>query len=218
MASTGDVWRQRNDGSGAAERLLRSQRPLSEQIWSPLGNALLVRTTTASAGSGDILLIHPGVDNTPTPLVASPHSEYSPVVSPDGKWLAYVSNESGRYEVYVTSLATPSTAKWAVSTTGGSAPRWSHRGDELFYLDAQSNLVAARLTTAPSLVVQSTRVLFNASDFVQTSVSRRNYDVAVDDQRFLMVQRAEGAKRGQIVVVEHWADEIRGKGPNDGTR
>ena len=218
MASTGDVWRQRIDGSGAAERLLRSQRPLSEQIWSPLGNALLVRTTTASAGSGDILLIHPGVDNTPTPLVASPHSEYSPVVSPDGKWLAYVSNESGRYEVYVTSLATPSTAKWAVSTTGGSAPRWSHRGDELFYLDAQSNLVAARLTTAPSLVVQSTRVLFNASDFVQTSVSRRNYDVAVDDQRFLMVQRAEGAKRGQIVVVEHWADEIRGKGPNDGTR
>jgi serine/threonine protein kinase len=49
---------------------------------------------------------------------------------------------------------------------GGSAPRWSHRGDELFYLDAQSNLVAARLTTTPSLVVQSTRVLFNASDFV----------------------------------------------------
>ena len=209
MASTGDVWRQRIDGSGTAERLLRSQRPLSEQVWSPLGNALIVRTTTGSAGVGDILLIHPGVDSAPTPLVTSPHSEYSPVVSPDGKWLAYVSNETGRYEVYVTPLASPNEAKWAISTTGGSAPRWSHRGNELFYFDLQSNLVAASLTTVPALTVQSTRVLFNASDFVQTSISRRNYDVAADDQRFLMVQRAEGAKRGQVVVVEHWAEEIR---------
>jgi hypothetical protein len=78
MASTGDVWRQRIDGSGTAERLLRSQRPLSEQVWSPLGNALIVRTTTGSAGVGDILLIHPGVDSAPTPLVTSAHSEYSP--------------------------------------------------------------------------------------------------------------------------------------------
>jgi len=148
------------------------------------------------------------------PLVASPHSEYSPVVSPDGKWLAYVSNESGRYEVYVTPLAAPTGAKWAISTAGGSAPRWSHRGNELFYLDAQSNLVSTQLTTTPSVAVQNTRVLFNASDFVQTSVSRRNYDVAADDQRFLMVQRAEGATRGQVVVVEHWADEIRRKPRN----
>ena len=209
MASTGDVWRQRIDGSGTAERLLRSQRPLSEQVWSPLGNALIVRTTTGSAGVGDILLIHPGVDSAPTPLVTSAHSEYSPVVSPDGKWLAYVSNETGRYEVYVTPLANPNEAKWAISTAGGSAPRWSHRGNELFYFDLQSNLVAASLTTVPALTVQSTRVLFNASDFVQTSISRRNYDVAADDQQFLMVQRAEGAKRGQVVVVEHWAEEIR---------
>jgi Tol biopolymer transport system component len=203
------VWRQRVDGSGSAERLLKSQRPLSEQIWAPLGNALIMRTTTASAGFGDILLMHPGVDSTPAPLIASPHSEYSPAVSPDGKWLAYVSNETGRYDVYVTPLANPNEAKWAISTAGGSAPRWSHRGDELFYYDAQSNLVAARVTTTPAIAVQTTRVLFNASDFVQISVSRRNYDVAADDQRFLMVQRAEGAKRGQVVVVEHWTEEIR---------
>jgi len=74
--------------------------------------------------------------------------------------------------------------------------------------------VSTQLTTTPSVAVQNTRVLFNASDFVQTSVSRRNYDVAADDQRFLMVQRAEGATRGQVVVVEHWADEIRRKPRN----
>jgi serine/threonine-protein kinase len=211
-ASTGDVWSQRVDGGSAAERLVRSQRrPISEQVWSPLGNALLVRTTTSTAGSGDILVAHPGADTVQAALVATPRAEYSPAVSPDGKWLAYVSNETGRFEVYVIPFATPSAAKWAISTTGGNAPRWSHKGDELFYLDTRSNMVAAHVTTTPNFAVQSTRVLFNASDFIQTSISRRNYDVSADDQRFLMVQRADNAKRGQLVVVEHWTDEIRRK-------
>lgn len=117
--------------------------------------------------------------------------------------------------MYVTLLAAPGEAKWAVSTAGGITPRWSHRGDELFYLDPRSNMVATRITTAPSFAVQSTRVLFNASDFIQTAVSRRNFDVAHDDQRFLMVQRADGAKRGQLIVVEHWADEMARKGARD---
>jgi serine/threonine-protein kinase len=209
--TTGDVWRQAADGSGRAELVLQSKRPLSEQVWAPGTNALLVRTTTPTAGWGDILMNRPGVDSAVTPVIATQHAEYSPVVSPNGRWLAYVSMESGRYEVYVTPFDAPGTAKWAVSTSSGNSPRWSHHGDELFYLDAQSNLVAARVTTTPSFAVQSTRVLFNASDFIQTAVSRRNYDVAGDDQRFLMVQRADGAKRGQVVVVEHWLDEMRRK-------
>ncbi|HEY7566794.1 MAG TPA: hypothetical protein VH762_04445, partial [Gemmatimonadaceae bacterium] len=210
-ANTGDVWRMRADGIGNAERVLQSRRPLSEQVWVPGDNALLVRTTTATAGAGDILRFHPGIDSGAAPLVAAPGAEYSPAVSPNGKWLAYASNESGRFEVYVSPLAAPGSAKWPISTTGGMTPRWSHRGDELFYLDLRSNMVAAQVTTAPSFAVQSSRVLFNASDFIQTSISRRNYDVSGDDQRFLMVQRADGVKRGQVVVVEHWEDEIRRK-------
>ena len=209
--ATGDVWRRRVDGSGGAERVLETRRSISEQIWAPSGNALLARTSTSAPGSGDILITHPGVDSRVRALVASPRSEYSPVVSPDNRWLAYVSNESGRFEVYVTPFANPGTAKWAISRAGGSAPRWSHRGDELFYLDSRAHLVATRLTTEPSFGVANTRVLFDASDFVHPSVSRRNYDVAADDQRFLMVQRAEGGKGGQVVVVEHWTEEIRRK-------
>ena len=210
-ANTGDVWRQRADG-GPPERLAQNRRPMSEQVWTPDG-ALVVRTTTPTAGAGDILLLRPGLrpgrGDTATALVASPLPEYSPAVSPDGRWLAYVSSETGRFEVYVAPFDAPGTAKWAVSTNGGSAPRWSPRGDELFYLDTRSNLVAARVATAPSFAVQGTRVLFNASDFIHTSFSRRNYDVAADGQRFLMVQRADGAKRGQVVVVEHWLEEMR---------
>jgi hypothetical protein len=170
-----------------------------------------MRTTTPTPGAGDILVLRPGVDREPVPLVASPRTEYSPVVSPDGKWLAYVADETGRFEVYVTPFGAPGTARWAISTAGGNSPRWSHRGDEVFYLDLRSQMVAAKVVTTPTFEVQKTRVLFDASDFVQVSISRRNYDVAPDDQRFLMVQRAGGAKRGEIVVVEHWLDEIRRK-------
>jgi Tol biopolymer transport system component len=206
--NSGDVWRQRADGSGRAERVLQSRRPLSEQIWAPDG-ALLARTTTATMGAADIVMLRAASDSQPIPWVASPRAEYSPVASPNGAWLAYVSNETGRYEVYVTPLVNPGSGKWGVSTSGGSMPRWSHKGDELFFMDARSNLVAARVTTTPTFAVQNRRVLFGASDFIQTSVSRRNYDVSRDDQRFLMVQRADGARHGQVVVVEHWPEEIR---------
>jgi dipeptidyl aminopeptidase/acylaminoacyl peptidase len=206
--NSGDVWRQRADGSGRAERVLQGSRPLSEQIWVP-GGALLVRTTTATMGASDILILRAASDTQPIPLVASPRAEYSPVASPSGRWLAYVSNETGRYEVYVTPLANPGSAKWAISTAGGSMPRWSHRGDEIFYMDLRSNLVAVRVTTTPPFAVASRHVLFDASDFLQPSISRRNFDVAADDRRFLMVQRADGARSGQVVVVENWPEEMR---------
>ena len=209
--TSGDVWRQRADGSGGAERILQSQRPISEQLWTPAGGVLLARTTTASAGAGDIVMTRPGIDSAATPLIASAGPEYSPIVSPDGEWLSYVSNETGRYEVYATRLAQPGAGKWVVSMSGGTSPRWSSRGDELFYMDLRSNMVVARVTTTPSFAVQDTRVLFNAADFIQTTASRRHYDVTPDGQRFLMVQRADGAKRGQVIVVENWADEIRRK-------
>ena len=76
-------------------------------------------------------------------------------------------------------------------------------------MDLRSNLVAVRVTPTPPFAVESRRVLFDASDFLQPSISRRNFDVAADDQRFLMVQRADGARSGQVVVVENWPEEMR---------
>ena len=210
-ANTGDVWRQRADGSGRAERVLQSARPLSEHVWAPAGGALLVRTTTPTTGAGDVLSFRPGVDSTPRPLLDSPRGEYSPAVSPDGKWLAFASNESGQFQVYVVPYANPLSARWAISTRGGYGPRWSHTGDELFYVDLRSNMMSARVTVSPAFVVESSGVLFSAADFILPQ-TRRNYDVGRDDQRFLMVQRADGARSGTMIVVEHWADEMRTKG------
>jgi hypothetical protein len=142
----------------------------------------------------------------PKPLVAGDKSEYSPIVSPDGRWLAFTSTETGRLDVYVASFANPAD-KRIISVAGGFAPRWSHRGDELFYLDLQSRMIAARVVRTPAFAVQDTRVLFDASDFFIGSQSRRSFDVSADDQRFLMIQRADGARSGTMVVVENWFTE-----------
>ncbi|MBC7894013.1 MAG: PD40 domain-containing protein, partial [Cytophagaceae bacterium] len=205
ISNTGDLWRQPSDGSGRAERLLPMPRPGSEQGWIPVSNALLIRTTTSSDGAGDILLMAAG-DSVARPLLASKYNEYSPSASPDGRWIAFASNESGRSEVSVVPASGSTASRWPVSSGGGATPRWSPRGDEIFYLDPRSNLVAARVVTEPNFAVLTSRVLFSAADFVLTSISRRNFDVAPDGQRFLMVQRADGAKSGIVVVAEHAFD------------
>jgi serine/threonine protein kinase len=206
----------KNVNGGTEEILLQGTSPLSPSDWARDGRWLVYTDNNAKTAADIWLLPNPSsgpASSKPMPLLVTPFVESQGQISPDGTWLAYTSNESGRYEVYVVPFATPGAGKWAVSTNGGSTPRWSHRGNELFYIDARSHLVAARVTSSPSFAVQSTQVLFNTSDFVQTSLSRRNYDVSADDQRFLMVERADGAKRGQLVVVEHWADEMRRKAP-----
>ncbi len=207
-ASTGDVWSRQVDGAEGPRRLLASARPISEQLWSPAGGWLVVRTTTPTPGAGDILALRPPLDTTPVPIVATRHSEYTPTLSPDGRWLAYVSNETGNTEVYVVPFPTPGSAKWQVSTRRGYAPRWSRRGGELFYIDGEANLVAVQVTTAPAFSLGRTTVLFSAADFVNAGISRRNYDVARDDQRFLMVRRARGSASAQVVVVENWFHEL----------
>ena len=120
-------------------------------------------------------------------------------------------DEAGQFQVYVVPYANPLSARWAISTRGGYGPRWSHAGDELFYVDLRSNMMSARVTVSLAFVVESSGVLFSAADFILPQ-TRRNYDVGRDDQRFLMVQRADGARSGTMIVVEHWADEMRTKG------
>ena len=210
-ASTGDIWSKRVDGAEGPARLLQSARPISEQVWSPVGGWLAVRTTTPTVGAGDILAVRPPNELAPVPVVASPSSEYSPTLSPDGRYMAYVSNEAGSYEVYVVPFPTPGSAKWQVSTHSGYAPRWSRRGGELFYLDGEAHLVSAQVSMSPTFSLGRTTVLFSAAEFVMGGISRRNYDVSPDDQRFLMIRRARGSASAQVMVIENWFEEIKAK-------
>jgi Tol biopolymer transport system component len=203
------VLKKRADGSSQAVLQLKTKAAVGA-TWSPDGKWLIYRTDRQGPGASDIMAIRPGVDTAPIPLVATRFTEFTPVISPDSKWLAYSSNESGRYEVYVVPFPNANAAKWIVSTAGGTEPRWSHRGNELFYRDAAGNMVAAEVRTNPVFSVTRTTILFSASPFGAFEASPQ-YDVSADDQRFLMLRPLAGSDPERLIVVENWFEELKAK-------
>lgn len=124
-------------------------------------------------------------------------------LSPNGRYLAYASNETGRLEVYVQTFPQP-TGKWEVSTTGGAEPMWRRDGRELFYLTPDQKLMAVDVnTTAPSFRAGIPKELFQAQ-LVPISYWRNMYAASPDGQRFLMVVPADEAKSEPITVVVNW--------------
>ena len=141
------------DGTGREETLLTTKAPLLEGFWSWDGQWLVVRTGGGAGGVGqrNIIALRPGVDSAPTELLAtSGFDESAPALSPDGKWLAYASDETGRTEVYIRPFPNVDDGKWQVSSNGGQAPLWAHSGRELFYVDAERNMMVAPMPTGPS--------------------------------------------------------------------
>jgi len=213
VSDVGDVWRRAVDGGASAVRQIHTDRRLSEQVWSPDGSWLVVRTSTPTLGSGDIMGFRTTVPGDSALILSSRHTEYTPTISPDGRWMAYSSFEAGRQEIFVVPFPVPGTLKWQISTQGGMAPSWSPRGDEIFYLDQSANLVAAQVSTTPEFALRGSQVLFSAAPYIMTAVSRRNYDVSADGRRFLMVRPA-GADAGvRLVVVENWFEELKTRKP-----
>jgi serine/threonine-protein kinase len=204
------LFTKRADGSSQAVLQLKTKTAEVGAIWSRDGKWLIYRTDRQGPGASDIMAIRPGVDTAPIPLVATRFTEFTPAISPDSKWLAYSSNESGRYEVYVVPFPNVKAAKWIVSTAGGTEPRWSHRGNELFFRDAAGNMVAVEVRTNPVFSVTRTTILFSASRFESFEASPE-YDVSADDQRFLMLRPLAGSDPERLIVVENWFEELKAK-------
>jgi eukaryotic-like serine/threonine-protein kinase len=181
-----------------------------ESAWSPDGKWLVLRTSVQGPGKGDIYAMRPGTDTTPIPLVATVYSERDPVVSRDGRWLAYTSNETGRYEVYVVPFPDAKAAKWPISNGGGSEPVWAHNGHELFYRSAAGKMMSVEFSGTPTFSTTGARVVFDAREYL-VGASHRFWDISRDDQRFLMVKPSESASGQMIVVVENWFEELKAK-------
>ncbi len=210
-----EIWRMPADGSAQATRMSMPGIETSESLWSPDGRWLVGRTYLISKGSGDIIAYRPGADSVPTRLVATPAREFSPTLSPDGRFMAYASDEgTGRLDIHVVPFPNASSATWTVSTEGGSEPVWSHRGNELFYRDAQRNMVAVEVTTSPGFAVVQSRVLFPVAQFfTDINQAHAQYSVTPDDQRFLMVRNVLGTRLPEkVVVVENWFSELKALG------
>src|SRR5437899_105998 len=202
-----DLWTERADGGAPAVMQLHEKRNLYNAGWSPDGKWLIFRTDLGSPGSGDILAIRPGIDTAPVPVVATTFTEMSPALSPNGRWLAYNSNETGEDEIYVVPFPNTGAGKWAVSAGGGTEPLWSHRGGELFYRAASGNLVAVAINTNPRFSLGRSAALFPAAGFTSLRFGPQ-YAVAPDDRRFLMIRAGTPDK---LIVVENWFEELRAK-------
>jgi eukaryotic-like serine/threonine-protein kinase len=199
----------RADGVGAAVQPFKAKFGLGQAFESPDGQWLVMRRVAGETGNGDILGIRAG-DTAQTPLVATPARELMPALSPDGKWLAYSSDESGTFEVYVRPFPDVATARWQVSTAGGEMPLWAHSGKEIFFRNHNGDLVAAQISTTPSFSVQSQKPLFSLGSF-SFSGPVQPYAVAPDDKHFLMLRETAAGESGLLIVNEHWFEELKSR-------
>ena len=202
-----------SDGSGVAERLTTTGYTQLPSSWSPDGKLLAFTELDPDTG-GDLWVLPLEGDRKPQPFLKTPFFEGGAMFSPDGRWLAYTSNESSRYEVYVQPF--PATgAKWQVSSGGGQQPVWARNGRELFYLvNNQRKLMAAEISTQPAFSASNPRELFELQRV--TGIAPPGYaiyDVSPDGQRFLIVQESEQQQATPINVVLNWFEELKRRVP-----
>jgi Tol biopolymer transport system component len=221
----GDLYWMRADGSGEAERLTpsdasarsspRLQIPTS---WSSNGRTLVFTQRLGSAASGnqDIWALTLG-DSAPAarPFLVSPSDESSAELSPDGRYLAYVSNQSGQSEVYVQPFP-GSGRRELVSTGGGGQPVWARNGRELFYragAGSMMRMMVVDVTLGDAFTAGKPRVLWQATGArYPGGTGGRTYDVAPDGQRFLMIQQRDSVSQPPIthvVLVQNWLEDLK---------
>ena len=196
------IYRKRADGSSTDELVVGvPDRPVLEASWSRDGRWLLYRTNP-----NDIFARGPAPDTTTLPLLTSDFNETMPALSPDGHWLAYASNESGRFEVFVRPFPDAASAKWQISTDGGFFPLWSHDGHELFYGGFDNSVHSVEVLPGRTFITGRRQVLFNAGGFIGGIGS---WDITPDDRRFIMIRAGTGAAgAGDLVVVENFTAEL----------
>ena len=206
-----DLWRVRADGSAPPELLLDLERDVVAAEVSPDGQWLLYRTNALQAPGADILArrftADGGLEDDDVPLLTTPSAERSPTFSPDGRWLAYVSDESGRDEIYVRPFPDVQTARFQVSVEGGNEPLWSRGGGEIFYRRMDGQLVAAEIRTEPTFVVGQRRPLFPTFSI---DYNHRGYDVLPGDSVFIRLPVETGGGN-HLVVVDNLFTELLDK-------
>ncbi len=207
------MWSMPADRSAPEERLLDSKGMQSVVSWSPDGNYIAYVDEFPETRS-DVLVLPLKGERKPIPVAHTSFSEGSPKFSPDGKWLAYCSNESGRGEVYVQPFPGPG-PKMQISTDGGSDPLFRRAGGELYYRDGDKMMVV-EVRTQPSFTAGRPRLLWQghyspgmSSSCALPGVTSFNYDVTQDGQRFLMVKDLhQDVASNRIHVVVNWTQEL----------
>jgi serine/threonine protein kinase len=205
-----NVFWQLADGSGGLEQLTTNDFLHAALSFTPDGQQMAFIESNPTTGY-DIWVMRMS-DRKAQPFIRTPFNESCPQFSPDGHWMAYVSNESAHNEIYVQSYPGPG-GKWQISTEGGTEPVWNRNGRELFYRNG-NKMMAVDVATQPTFAGGKPRVLFEGP-YVPTPATFPNYDVSPDGQRFLMLKPSEQdqAAQTQINVVLNWFEELKQKVP-----
>jgi len=216
---TGGIYRKAADGSGLVEEVASdADRTLVPWSWSSDAQTVTLSELALTGDTGyDIGSLDVSGDATRTPLLEEAFVEGQPVVSPDGRWMAYVSYESGRGEVYVRPFPDVASGRNAVSTDGGENPVWSRDGRELYYRNGDA-VMAVGVQTAPSFQAGTPVELFRGRYFNEIGTQ---WDVGPEEGQFVMLRSAPGDEdspelaRARINVVQNWFEELKRLVPTD---
>lgn len=202
------------DGTSGASVLMKDRRGLYEGAPSPDGKWIVARTAGGIGRQGrDIIGFHAG-DTTAIPLMANPSADEAAfALSPDGRWIAYESDETGRREVYVRPFPATNTGKWQASTAGGMAPLWARNGRELYFVDGARRMTAVTVAggAAPNFGERVALFALSVNDYLDDNNYYTPFDVGPDG-RFIMARRIRADDDAPLlIVVENWFTELRRK-------
>jgi len=221
-----NLYLQSADGTGPVERLTTSERAqFATAVTRHPSPQVIFFSPSATSGVGSLAAADlftapigaPGMP--PLQLLQSPAQKLAAEISPDGRWMVYQSDESGRREIFVRPFPQVDAGRWQISTDGGTRPAWSRQGDEIFYLDANDLLTAVRVrVSGTDFIAGKPARLFNAR-YVAGSTTRgydlRSYDVSIDSQRFLMLKETAGVSSSAppptMTVVVNWFEELKSR-------
>jgi len=205
---TPGIFRKAADGSGEVERIAGIERPMVPWSWSPDGSRIAVMVQNPDTNF-DLALVSVETGEV-EPFLTTQYVEYGPTFSPDGKWLAYGNNESGDWEVYVRPID-GGKGKWQISSGGGTYPRWSRDGKEIFMGWQNGTIRAVSVETGEGqLRASRPRELFSGS-YADLTSDNLMYEVTPDGRRFLLFRgQAAGSSSGHehVSLVSDWFSEL----------
>jgi eukaryotic-like serine/threonine-protein kinase len=200
------------DGSGSAKRLTDAQPDRPQVPQSVVADGTRLVFSEPGAPPSDLYMLELGEERKVAPLLNASYSENNAEVSPNGRWLAYQSDESGSNEIYVRPFPNVAARRVQISTAGGTRPAWARNGREIFYIKQDGTMVAVPIqaNAGNSFSARAPASLFQGPYFaVQAG---RTYDVSPDGSRFLMIKNAASttdAPLPQLWVVLNWQEELK---------
>jgi dipeptidyl aminopeptidase/acylaminoacyl peptidase len=200
-----DLYVKPSTGAGTEELLLTTGVNLQPRDWSADGRFLLFESVGDPKTGTDLWALPMTGDHKPVPFLQTSFNELDGHFSPDGKWVAYVSNENGSDQVYVAPFPGPG-GKWQISTAGGSRPTWRRDGKEIVYLGADEKLMSAEVNAKGSqFEVGSVKLLFPVKPQRPGTI----YDAGRDGQRFLVNTSSAQKSMTPVTLVVHWTADLK---------